>query len=196
LNGTFNLSGGDQRINFVTTGNTTCFSGDANRQYAYPGQLRPLMVEGTCDGTWGSAHVRQHATVIFSGSRAIANPGNAFPGTATLQTGGSCRKTFAINLSDGYGNILPAKTKIELTKVDVSKTVPPVAPATTPTVTQADVSLSLTEVPNQFANSINVTVAIVFPSSLLDCTTPAGGFNLVTTTPKGVVTTIPYVVTQ
>lgn len=59
----------------------------------------------TCDGTWGTAHVRQDNLIILSGSTAFANP-------TSFGLGSACSAGFTLRLFDLNGNPMPAGTVV------------------------------------------------------------------------------------
>lgn len=65
---------------------------------------------GTCDGVWGSAHVRQGSIIVLSGNHL-----NITPGLATGSIGTSCQPVSVdFYAYDENNNPLPAGTKLEV----------------------------------------------------------------------------------
>jgi hypothetical protein len=70
-------------------------------------------VPNSCDGSWGSAHVRRDITVVLSGNSpvlATAQDDEASAMTTSRSLGASCAATFDFFLQDVNGNPMPAGT--------------------------------------------------------------------------------------
>jgi hypothetical protein len=70
-------------------------------------------VPNSCDGSWGSAHVRRDITIVLSGnSPVLATSRNDVPGAmnTTRSLGTTCATTFTFFLQDVNGNPMPAGT--------------------------------------------------------------------------------------
>ena len=106
---------GEQSISFSSSNSSSCGVGISTSPYA-PSKA------GTCDGTWGPAHVRQSDVIALSGSTGYVKktrPTSAFvPGTddpgMTFPMGGStvCNKVFTFYAFDQNRNPLPIGTKL------------------------------------------------------------------------------------
>jgi len=107
---------GEQTISFSSSNSSPCNSGISTSPYA-PGKA------GTCDGAWGSAHVRQSDVIaLSSGSAVYANktrpPSTFVPGTdvtdTTFSMGGTgqCTAIFTFYAFDQNRNPLPVGTQL------------------------------------------------------------------------------------
>lgn len=167
----------EEYIPFNTANSTACGTSLSTSPYA------PSMA-GTCDDQWGSAHVRQNQIIVMSGSDAYASstfPTPGFSANLNYSMGGSCESVFSVYLFDRNRNPLPAGTKISFA--------PP---------------------PEKIANSVinDTVVDTIAPGGTLhqfrvkkslegaSCPLPASAFQvfLTTTTPKGLVTSIPLTI--
>ena len=88
---------GEQFVPFGASGN--CAAAGIASSAAAPSK------PSSCDGTWGSAHVRRDIVIILSGSDAFVAP-------TTLPMAAACSKGFALNLRDINNNPMPAGTTL------------------------------------------------------------------------------------
>lgn len=94
-NGLFDA--GEQSIPYGS-GNSSC----VNRLSTSPGAPS---VNGTCDGVWGQAHVRQSSVIVLSGSDAFVSP-------RSFSMAGECSARVFFLLYDENGNPMPKGTEI------------------------------------------------------------------------------------
>ncbi|MCX7176530.1 MAG: hypothetical protein NT159_21935 [Proteobacteria bacterium] len=150
---------GEQVISFNVSNSSPCVSGIAGSPAA-PSK------GGTCDGVWGSAHVRQSLQIVLSGSTPAA------PSSTAVAMKGSCSNSLSIILKDTLGNAMPAGTKLSIDSNSVYD-------ISSPNKVNATISVTPDTVPNSLAGTPH-TIAVLVPA----CNTPVSGtFNLIMTTP-------------
>jgi hypothetical protein len=164
--------------------------------------------QGTCSGLWdqnssavaATNYVRRSQVMILSDSFARISDGNTvvgdgMTGSMHVAMGGYCVNDFSLWLMDRNGNPMPAGTTIATNNNYIYY-----EPATTgtPTETLASASVSAGSPVNDSNHAGGTPITLTVAA---DCTAgtpfayPAGSVDLVVTTPKGNVTTIPIVLT-
>lgn len=140
---------------------------------------------GSCDGAWGSAHVRQNDVIVMSGSAAYINKSAPVPGSVpnlAYSMGGACSATISFYLFDINRNPMPAGTALVIGNLSSNIATAAVLPTAVPDSTA----------PGGTFHTITITAATTY------CTPPMtgnGSLVLTVTTPKGFVTSIPLTVT-
>ncbi|MFA7270340.1 MAG: hypothetical protein WC073_13440 [Sterolibacterium sp.] len=188
---------GEQSIAFKSTNNSACSSGIATSPPA-PSKA------GTCDGVWGSAHVRQDAVIVLSGSSGYVNsinggrPTAAFiPGATTPVTtfsmGGAtkCSGSFQVYVFDQNRNPLPVGTAL----ASVSP------PTSLGTVSISPASVQNTNTPGGTAHTILISKPSTTNATTgaVSCVTVGAGgvpLNFSMTTPSGAVSTVTFTITD
>lgn len=143
-----------------------------------------LSKDSTCDGKWGRAHVRRNAVIVLSGSTASVTLVNGVNNTTTFR--GACgTTTYSFWLYDQNNNPMPAGTKLAITNntVGIGSTLSSIA-------IMNDTVLS-TSAAGGTQHLFNVSTGSACPSSA-----PSGTFVLSVTTPKGIITKIPFTITS
>lgn len=118
---------GEQQINYSFAG----LSCDAN---SIPGTIKPAMVAGTCDGAWGSAHVRGSSGIVLSGQTfdIVAATGSSLT-TPSGGTGGVCAPvSVTFRVFDQNNNPLPFGTSLAVTSLPAAGWGAAIVPATVP----------------------------------------------------------------
>jgi hypothetical protein len=141
---------------------------------------------GTCTGVWGINYVRRSAVIVLSGSVAyITTP-------HTVGMGSSCSAIISKMLFDVNNNPMPAGTTLAIANNNVYYHVATKDPEL------ANVSVSGTPVVN--TNKLGGTLMTIEIVGA-DCSShavyeyPQGYVDVVVTTPKGLITIIPFTVT-
>lgn len=108
---------GEQAITFSSSNSASCSNGISTSPYA-PSKA------GTCDGAWGSAHVRQSDVIVLSGSNGYVNKtrptGTFVPGTTvadntySMDGASVCDKVIPFFAFDQNKNPLPMGTLFSL----------------------------------------------------------------------------------
>jgi protocatechuate 3,4-dioxygenase beta subunit len=130
------------------------------------------MVPTTCDLVWGSAHVRQDATIIMSGSQAIAVP----QGSTTSANG--CVTDIKFLLQDVNANPMPFDTAISALTTNLGTTV--ISGEKVPNTTS----------PGGTLHGITLTRALVSPATTCTALPAGSSLSLEVKTPKLIVTPI------
>ncbi len=156
---------------------------------------------GTCDGVWGSAHVRQSNVIVLSGSSGYVNktrpagtfvPGATVPDT-TYSMGGAakCTNTFSFYAFDINRNPLPSGTTFAVAAT----------PASLGTVTVSPASVQDSSAAGGTAHSLQIakpSTTDATTGAVTCVTVGAGGvpLTMTMTTPKGIVTTASFSITD
>ncbi len=178
---------GEQFIPFGA-GGSTCVTGIQNSTGFATSPYAPSK-DGSCDGRWGQAHVRQQNLIIMSGSTAFINnalprpPGDplATPLVTTFPLGGACQYTVGFYLFDLNRNPMPAGTTVSAS--NLSTAITSATPGGTP----------VTDSTAPGGTTISVTIKLA--DAFCPLTRGAVSFDLNITTPKGLTTTYPIVFT-
>lgn len=162
-------AGAETKIVFDAANVANCVRGVTSSPFA-PSEA------ATCDGKWGSAHVRQDNVITLSGSTAFINetqPIEGFTPNTTYSMNGACTTTVSFFVFDVNRNPMPANSKIATTSLpeDVTATV-------------LNDSVANTTATGGTRHSITVKKKIETDGS---CPSPSSTFTVpvVVTTPKG-----------
>lgn len=185
-NKNFKWDSGEQYISSETSGSSACVAQS-------PATIDPtsywnaLSKTNTCTGKWGQNYVRRDAVIALSGSNAYITAPH------TVDMASSCTASFSRMLFDENDNPMPAGTTVASANNDVYYHVDGQDPGT------ATVSITGTPVLN--TNNLGGTPITIKVAAGTDCTSlpvlqyPQGNVDVVVTTPKGHISTIPFTVT-
>ena len=181
---------GEQYFSYVS-GGSACLTRPSGTALPYGWDVSSK--GNTCDMTWGINYVRRSAVVVFSGSRAYI----PYPITSgSVGMGASCTGSTSLMLTDLHGNPMPAGTTISIANNAVFFEI---STAGKDVSEQAIVSVTGTPVLN--TNNLGGTPMSITVSGGSDCSSnpvimyPQGSVDVFVTTPKGLMTTIPFTVT-
>jgi hypothetical protein len=176
---------GEFYIPSTTSGSSACLTRPGGGALPVANYWNVPSKENTCTGTWGQNYVRRSAVIALSGSYAYITP-------TTVNMASSCSRSFNLTLTDVNGNPMPAGTTITTGSNSVYFT-----PNGATTASPATASITDgTPVINTNHNGGTIFALTV----TADCSAgapvayPAGTLNIVVTTPKSHVTTIPVTV--
>jgi hypothetical protein len=178
---------GEFSIASTTAGSSACRTQPGAT--ALPGSYgNALSKENTCTAAWGQNYVRRNAVLVLSGSYADLDP--------FYITMGACSRTVSFWLHDENDNPMPAGTAVALTDVLMAGIY---TSGGTKAASAAAASVGGTPVLN--TNQAGGTLISFTISGGTACTGaemanryPAGTANIVVTTPKDNITTIPFAV--
>ncbi len=186
---------GEQYIASSTTGSSACLTQPGAT--ALPSSYANVpSKENTCTATWGINYVRRDAVIVLSDSSARITP-------TTVDMASLCSANFILTLKDKNGNPMPAETALAIANNTVYYSVNFGTAGSTSY--SADVSISegspVINTNNYGGTPITLTVSggsgclshEIDPNDPLE-QYPAGTLDIVVTTPKGNITTIPVTV--
>jgi hypothetical protein len=177
---------GEFYIPSTTSGSSACLTRPGGGALPVANYWNVPSKENTCTGTWGQNYVRRSAVIALSGSYAYITP-------TTVNMASSCSRSFNLTLTDVNGNPMPAGTTVTANNISAYYTC-----TTTISTFLAETSITAGS-PVMNTNNYGGTPITLTVNACGICidgidSYPAGNVNVIVTSPRGLITTIPVTV--